>query len=92
MKLIKEFWFLLIMCFTSALAGKYEYMYVYFLLNVVKAVSIQHKCAVGCPLSHPYAYLNGRHCCKTEREANRPQARDNPTCDGGRLEFKSRFS
>ena len=40
----------------------------------------------SCPSSHPYAYLHGGFCCKTNRENN---FENNPECNGGVLTINS---
>merc|ERR1719431_1690195 len=49
-----------------------------------------------CPISHPYAYLNGNYCCKTKEERPiaygwTPQSEiDDGTCDGIEFNRQSR--
>ena len=40
-----------------------------------------------CPVSHPFAYLEGSYCCKTNKEKN--SAYDGWRCDGSEIEFSS---
>ena len=41
-----------------------------------------------CPLTHPYAYRNGRYCCETPYEHNRHN-NQGEQCDGGLLTYNS---
>ena len=41
----------------------------------------------GCPSSHPFAYLNGDYCCKTNKEkVHRPSG---SKCDGSSISIDS---
>ena len=40
-----------------------------------------------CPFSHPYAYLNGSYCCKSNKE--KISANDGSSCDGSEIKFNS---
>lgn len=43
----------------------------------------------SCPLSHKYAYLDGKYCCRTNKEKNR-SGRDGHLCDGSVIGIDSR--
>ena len=41
-----------------------------------------------CPSSHPFAYLNGNYCCKTNKEKNEPHS-DGELCNGSEISIES---
>ena len=40
-----------------------------------------------CPYNYPFAYNQGSHCCKTQKE--KEVASEGPPCDGGELSMES---
>ena len=43
----------------------------------------------SCPSSHKFTYLQGKYCCRTNKEKNDPR-KDGKFCDGGYINFESR--
>ena len=43
----------------------------------------------SCPSSHKYVYLNGRYCCRTNKEKNNI-GKDGDLCDGSEIGINSR--
>ena len=43
--------------------------------------------SLGCPLSHPFAYLNGDYCCKKNKEKVYPP--EGAKCDGSSISIDS---
>ena len=43
----------------------------------------------SCPSSHKYAFMNGKYCCRTNKEKFRAEKYDD-LCDGGEISIDSR--